>query len=253
MLKDKIIFITGAGQGIGRGIAEAVAEANGDVVATDINLELGEETARLVEKKGRRGLPLSVDVTNGESIQSAVEQAKVEFGRIDGLVNNAGVIVMDDALEATREDELFQYDVNVHGLLACSRIVAREFIGQGNGGAIVNLASNAGKVGYPGMVAYNASKAAVINITRSLSMEWAPHDINVNAVCPGAVNTPMLRAAATRFEGDPDEVVKTMHARQMDRLIDPIEVGRVIAFLLSDQAVIIRGQSINVDGGDTPY
>ena len=150
LLKNKIIFITGAGQGIGRGIAEAVAEANGDVVVTEINLELAEETARLVEKKGRRGLALSVDVTKTDSIESAVEKAKAEFGRIDGLVNNAGVIVMDDPFEATREDELFQYDVNVHGLMACSRIVAREMIAEGNGGAIVNLASNAGKVGYPG-------------------------------------------------------------------------------------------------------
>ncbi|HEU0106775.1 MAG TPA: SDR family oxidoreductase, partial [Vicinamibacteria bacterium] len=136
-------------------------------------------------------------------------------------------------------------------------IVARRFIAQGEGGAIVNVASNAGKVGYPNMAGYNAGKAGVINLTRSLAAEWAPHRINVNAVCPGGVETPMLMAVAewitSRQGGDPKELVQRMVPAQLGRPIQPIEVGRVVAFLLSDAAAIIRGQSINVDGGDTPY
>jgi NAD(P)-dependent dehydrogenase (short-subunit alcohol dehydrogenase family) len=130
-------------------------------------------------------------------------------------------------------------------------------IEQGGGGAIVNIASNAGKVGYPNMAAYNASKAAVISLTRSLAAEWAPHRINVNAVCPGGVETPMLEQVA-RWIGerqglDPEALLGDMVPAQLGRHIQPLEVGRVVAFLLSERATIIRGQSINVDGGDTPY
>ena len=130
-------------------------------------------------------------------------------------------------------------------------------VASGQGGAIVNVASNAGKVGYPNMAAYNASKAAVISLTRSLAAEWAPHGINVNAVCPGGVDTPMLTEAADWVAEDAglDAVAlrQEMTPAQLGRHIEPIEVGRVVAFLLSDRAAIIRGQSINVDGGDTPY
>ena len=129
-------------------------------------------------------------------------------------------------------------------------------IGQG-GGAIVNVASNAGKVGYRNMAGYNASKAAVVSLTRSLALEWAEHDINVNAVCPGGVDTPMLREVAEwlapRLGQAPDALHAQMKPQQMERRIQPIEVGRVVAFLLTEAAAIIRGQSINVDGGDTPY
>jgi NAD(P)-dependent dehydrogenase (short-subunit alcohol dehydrogenase family) len=124
------------------------------------------------------------------------------------------------------------------------------------GGAIVNIASNAGKVGFPNMAAYNATKAAVINLTRSLAKEWAPK-INVNAVCPGSVATPMLMEVAENLEksgvGEAKALFATMISTQLGRHVQPIEVGRVVAFLLSDAATIIRGQSINVDGGDTPY
>jgi NAD(P)-dependent dehydrogenase (short-subunit alcohol dehydrogenase family) len=120
----------------------------------------------------------------------------------------------------------------------------------------VNIASNAGKVGYPNMAAYNASKSAVINLTRTLAAEWAP-DINVNAVCPGGVLTPMLQHVAdvvgSKIAENPDELIATMVPTQLNRHIQPREVGKVVAFLLSDAATIIRGQSINVDGGDTPY
>src|ERR1700674_5052214 len=127
----------------------------------------------------------------------------------------------------------------------------------GKGGAIVNIASNAGKVGFPNMAAYNASKAAVINLTRSLAREWAGERVNVNAVCPGAVATPMLRDVAeiiSRSTGrDAEMLFAGMVAAQLGRHVEPIEVGRIVVFLLSDAAVIIRGQSINIDAGDTPY
>ena len=256
-LAGRTVVVTGAGGGMGRGIAEAVAEAGAHVVAGDLALEPVAETARRIETGGGRAVPLVLDVTDPESIAAAVTRATRTFGRLDGWVNNAGILRLDAALDVPAADWEAQMRVNVSGLFSCCQIVARQLIAQGDGGAIVNVASNAGKVGYPNMAGYNAGKAAVINLTRSLAAEWATHRINVNAVCPGGVETPMLMAVAewitSRQGGDPKELVQRMVPAQLGRHIQPIEVGRVVAFLLSDAATIIRGQSINVDGGDTPY
>jgi meso-butanediol dehydrogenase/(S,S)-butanediol dehydrogenase/diacetyl reductase len=256
LLKDKVIFVTGAGRGMGRGIAEALAEAGADVAVGDLTIESVRETAQRVEARSRRALPVQLDVTQRHSIAGAIAQTVEAFDRLDGWVNNAGVIKMDAALDIALDDWDAHMRVNVNGLFVCCQLAAKHMIGQG-GGAIVNIASNAGKVGYPNMAAYNASKAAVINLTRSLSQEWAAHNVNVNAVCPGGVDTPMLLGVAewitAHAGGDPNELVKGMKPRQMSRHVQPIEVGRVVAFLLSDHAHIIRGQAINVDGGDTPY
>ena len=256
MLKDKVIFVTGAGRGMGRGIAEALAEAGAHVIVGDLAIEPVQETAGLVEAHGQQALAVQLNVTDASSVSAAITAAVARFGRIDGWVNNAGIVKMDAALDVGMADWERQMRVNVDGLFLCCQLAAKQMQTQG-GGSIVNIASNAGKVGYKNMAAYNAGKAAVISITRSLSVEWAEHNINVNAVCPGGVDTPMLLSVAefyvARFGGDPHEMVKTMKPNQMSRRIQPIEVGRVVAFLLSDQAQIIRGQSINIDGGDTPY
>jgi meso-butanediol dehydrogenase/(S,S)-butanediol dehydrogenase/diacetyl reductase len=257
LLQNKVIFVTGAGRGMGRGIAEALAEAGAHVVAGDLALEPVQATAKLVQARGRAALAVQLDVTVRDSIAAAIQQTVEKFGHIDGWVNNAGIVKMDAALDATLEDWERQMRVNVSGVFLCCQLAAQQMIAQSGGGSIVNIASNAGKVGYGNMAAYNAGKAAVINLTRSLSGEWAKHNINVNAVCPGGVDTPMLLSVAefytVRAGGDPHELVKTMKPHQMSRHVQPIEVGRVVAFLLSDAAYIIRGQSINVDGGDTPY
>jgi meso-butanediol dehydrogenase/(S,S)-butanediol dehydrogenase/diacetyl reductase len=257
LLQNKVIFVTGAGRGMGRGIAEALAEAGADVVVGDLAIEPVQETARLAEARGQCALALQLDVTQRASIEAAIAKTIEAFGRLDGWVNNAGIIKMDAALDIALEDWEAHMRVNVNGLFVCCQLAAQQMIQQSSGGSIVNIASNAGKVGYGNMAAYNASKAAVINITRSLSQEWAEHDINVNAVCPGGVDTPMLMSVAewvtARSGGDPKELVKHMKPHQMARHVQPIEVGRVVAFLLSDHALIIRGQAINVDGGDTPY
>jgi len=252
------VLVTGAGSGIGRGICEAVAQAGGTVVATDINLNSAQETADTIRMAGdSRSLALKLDVTDSASVSSAMGRTVGEFGRLDGLVANAGVLAMDPALEAADEEWGHQFEVNVLGVFTVCRIAARTMIEQGTGGAIVTIASNAGKVGYPNMAAYNASKAAVINLTRTLAAEWAEHRINVNAVCPGGVDTPMLGKVASwlanRFGGEPGALRASMTPAQLGRHVQPIEVGRVVAFLLSDDASIIRGQAINADGGDTPY
>jgi NAD(P)-dependent dehydrogenase (short-subunit alcohol dehydrogenase family) len=256
MLLYKAVFVTGGGRGIGRGIAEALAEAGAHVGVGDLSLQAAQETARLVEARGCRALAVALDVTQAASLEAAASATTTAFGRLDGWVNNAGVLRLDAALDARAEDFEAQMRVNAQAVLLGCQTAARRMIGQG-GGAIVNVASNAGKVGYRNMAGYNASKAAVVSLTRSLALEWAEHDINVNAVCPGGVDTPMLREVAEwlapRLGQAPDALHAQMKPQQMERRIQPIEVGRVVAFLLTDAAAIIRGQSINVDGGDTPY
>jgi NAD(P)-dependent dehydrogenase (short-subunit alcohol dehydrogenase family) len=256
MLLYKAVFVTGGGRGIGRGIAEALAEAGAHVGVGDLSLQAAQETARLVEARGCRALAVALDVTQAASLEAAASATTTAFGRLDGWVNNAGVLRLDAALDARSEDFEAQMRVNAQAVLLGCQTAARRMIGQG-GGAIVNVASNAGKVGYRNMAGYNASKAAVVSLTRSLALEWAEHDINVNAVCPGGVDTPMLREVAEwlapRLGQAPDALHAQMKPQQMERRIQPIEVGRVVAFLLTDAAAIIRGQSINVDGGDTPY
>jgi meso-butanediol dehydrogenase/(S,S)-butanediol dehydrogenase/diacetyl reductase len=264
LLEGRVILVTGAGQGMGRGIAQAALEEGAQVVVTDVRLEDAERSAEVImdgeNLADRKPLPLALDVTDSASIREAMEQAIRVFGGLDGLVNNAGIIHMDSALALSLEDWNRHFAVNTAGLFDCCRIFAQLVTQRSDGSrnaSIVNVSSNAGKVGYPNMAAYNASKAAVINLTRSLAAEWAGHNINVNAVCPGGVDTPMLRSVAewfaARSNDEVDTLLQGMVSRQLGRHIQPIEVGRVVAFLLSDRAAIIRGQSINVDGGDTPY
>jgi len=257
LLQDRVVLVTGAGRGIGRGIARAVAEEDGAVVATDLDATAAADTARVVEQSGGKAISVRVDVTRESEILVGIDRAVEAFGRLDGWVNNAGVIRMGPELESGNQEWQLQIRVNVEALAECSRVFARHLVARGGGGAIVNVASNAGKVGYPNMAAYNATKAAVISLTRSQAAEWASERINVNAVCPGGVDTPMLEEVAdwvgSRIGEAPKELHATMVPAQLGRHIEPLEVGRVVAFLLSDRAQIIRGQAINVDGGDTPY
>ena len=253
-LTGKNIVVTGAAQGIGLGVVEELMAQNANVIMLDRDGEKLFATAEKVEALSDGTiLSFATDVTELGTVHAAFNSASDRLGPLDGLVNNAGIIRMGAASESTEEDWLSQMNVNVMGVVNCCNTF-REY--SGNTGSIVNIASNAGKVGYPNMAAYNASKSAVINLTRTLAAEWAP-GINVNAVCPGGVLTPMLQHVAdvvgSKIAENPDELIATMVPAQLNRHIQPREVGKVVAFLLSDEATIIRGQSINVDGGDTPY
>jgi len=252
-LQDRMITVTGGAGGIARGIAEAVLEQGGKVALLDLD-QAKVEAAAAVLDAGNRAAGFAADVTDPASLDKAFTALTARFGRLDGLVNNAGIVRLGPADQTTPAGLDLEFAVNVKGVLLASQEAAKRFSGKG---AIVNIASNAGKVGYRNMAGYNASKAAVINLTRSLSLEWVEKGINVNAVCPGGVATDMLKSVADflapRLGQESGKLFDTMYPAQLGRHIQPLEVGRVVAFLLSDAAVIIRGQSINVDGGDTPY
>lgn len=255
-LTDRVHIVTGAARGVGAGIAEALVDAGASVALADLDLRTVTETALRVDAMGRRTLGVRCDVASDGSVQEAIAATVARFGRLDGVVNNAGVIEMNEARHATSAAWTRELDINVTGVFRMCR-AALEHLTASDQAAIVNVASNCGKVGFPNMAGYNASKAAVINLTRSLATEWAPLGINVNAVCPGAVDTPMLAGVADWLAdhqgGDPEEILAGMALPQIGRRVAPIEVGRVVAFLLSPDAIIIRGQAINVDAGETPY
>ena len=182
---------------------------------------------------------------------------KLQLGRLDGLVNCAAIVVHADPLETAWADWEKIFRINLFGAYEASRLVAKSMIASGARGAIVSVASEAGKKGHIESLAYSASKAALINMTRVFSAVLAPHDINVNCVCPGGVATDMLREVSVAYgrlvAAPPDEVFSQLISSQLQRHIEPIEVARTISFLLSDDAVIIRGQAVSADGGDTPY
>jgi meso-butanediol dehydrogenase/(S,S)-butanediol dehydrogenase/diacetyl reductase len=253
-LEGSVVAVTGAARGIGAGIVEAALAAGARVALIDRDEATARKTARRLDSSGKRALAFSADVTNPVSLALAAEAA-VQLGAIRGWVNNAGVVQMIAAGDLAPEAWRREFEVNVGGVVNGAQAARLAFAGKG--GAIVNIASNAGKVGFSNMAAYNASKAAVINLTRSLAREWAPERINVNAVCPGSVATPMLRDVADRLAKETgrtsDELFAGMVPAQLGRHIEPIEIGRIVVFLLTDAAEIIRGQSINLDGGDTPY
>ena len=254
-LSNRVYVVTGAGGGIGRGAARALLEDGARGVAM-VDLAAPTEAAAETDPEGRRTLALSADVTSPGDARSVVAGTVERFGRLDGLVNCAGVVVLDTAWDASASDWNRQLEVNVTGSFVFAQAVGAH-LRENGGGAVVNVSSNCGKAGYPNMAAYNASKAAVLGLTRSLSMEWAGDEINVNAVCPGGVDTAMLVGVADwlspRLDVPADELLGQMGPAQLGRRIEPVEVGRVISFLLSDEALIIRGQSISIDGGDTPY
>lgn len=254
-LADRVYVVTGAAGGIGKGVARALLEEGARGVSM-VDLEAPSEAAAAVDPDGGRSIPLAADVTSTGDARRVVTGTVDRFGRLDGLVNCAGVVALDAAWDASASDWNRQLEVNVTGSFVFAQAVGAHLRASG-GGAIVNVSSNCGKAGYPNMAGYNASKAAVLGLTRSLSMEWAGDDINVNAVCPGGVDTPMLAGVAEwlspRLGPSPAELLEQMGPAQLGRRIDPVEVGRVIAFLLSDDALIIRGQAISTDGGDTPY
>ena len=273
-LKGKVAIVTGAGRklGIGRAIALRLAGEGADVAVADICREFEEfpdyglgmweglkSTADEVSALGVRGLPLKVDVTDSQAVDEMVTQTMDAFGHIDILVNNAGGVVGPMPVlwieEAAWNKTLA---INATGTFLCSQRVARAMIARREGGKIINIASIAGKGRAPALAAYCAAKAAVLALTRVLAFELAASGIQVNAVCPGEVDTDLQRwgwQLEANFRGVPyDEVVSgEIEQIPLGRLEQPDDVANLVAFLASDQSDYMTGQAINVDGGIVMY
>lgn len=247
-LDGKVAVVTGAGSGIGAAVAVAMAEAGADCVVTELPDRLGslEPVCAQIRACGRRALPLPLALPGLDSIAALVGDGVREMGRIDILINNAGVNIPREALEVTESDWDRVLDVNLKGLFFMSQRVAREMIKTG-GGRIVNIASQNGVVGYYRRAAYCASKAGVVNLTRVLALEWAQHQINVNAVGPTFILPPLTQST---FD-DPTLRADLLRRIPLGRVGQPEDIVGAVVFLCSPAAALITGHTLLVDGGWT--
>jgi NAD(P)-dependent dehydrogenase (short-subunit alcohol dehydrogenase family) len=253
-LADRVAIVTGAGNGIGRATALALAQAGAHVVAVDVDAGAAKGAADAVAALGRRSLALDTDVGDLPSIDQMVQHVMATFGRIDVLVNNAGITRRAYIMDLTEADWDRIMRVNGKGVFFCLQRVAREMIPR-RSGVIVNIASIAGK-GFAGTsnAIYAASKGSVISLTRTAAQQLARHNINVNAVCPGTTVTALSEAnVATRAREEgisvEDMVRRRNAAIPLGRPNDPEDVAALAVFLASPAARNITGQSFNVDGG----
>ena len=254
-LQDKIAVVTGAGRGIGQSMALGLAEAGANIVVSDIDAAAVEDTAIAVKALGRESLAVPADMGNVDDIDRMIGQAKDTFGRIDIMVNNAGVTRYIYIMDVLEEDWDRIHRVNAKGVFFGMQRAAREMIDQGTGGRIINIASIAGK-GYSGSsnAAYAASKGAVIAMTQLAAHQLGQHDINVNAICPGATLTTMgAENLASRAESAGRDIQELELARDagipIGRPNDPEDIAAMALFLAGPGARNITGQAFNVDGG----
>ncbi|GAB0114639.1 L-iditol 2-dehydrogenase [Acidisoma sp. C75] len=251
-LEDKIAIVTGGARGIGRAIATRYAAEGARVVIADIN---GAEAEAVAGEIGAGAMGFALDVTKQASIDAMVAGVVARLGRIDILVNNAGIFEMAPVLEITRESYARQFAVNVEGLLFTLQAVARQMVAQGKGGKIVNFSSQAGRRGEALVAVYCASKAAVISLTQSAGLALIKHGINVNAIAPGVVDTPMwdvVDAQFAKYENLPlgEKKRQVGAAVPFGRMGYPEDMTGAAVFLASEDANYICCQTLNVDGGN---
>ncbi|MCA1175185.1 MULTISPECIES: 2-dehydro-3-deoxy-D-gluconate 5-dehydrogenase KduD [unclassified Pantoea] len=242
-LEGKIALVTGCNTGLGQGMALGLAQAGCDIIG--VNRAGPADTQDKVEALGRRFWSIQADLTQPSGVPQIVEQAVAQAGRIDILVNNAGIIRREDALNFSEQDWDDVMNINSKSLFFLSQQVARQFIAQGNGGKIINIASMLSFQGGIRVPSYTASKSAVMGLTRLMANEWAKHGINVNAIAPGYMatnNTEQLRNDESRNE----EILGRIPA---GRWGIPDDMMGPIVFLASDAANYVHGYTLAVDGG----
>lgn len=248
----KTVVFTGGGAGIGEATVRLFAEEGAKVVIADANPERGKVLEGELVAKGYTVSFCEVDVACSESVAQMTEEVLRRFGTIDILVNNAGVYAKGDALAFKEEDFARLVDVNVKGVILCTQSVGKHMV-EKRDGVIVNVASEAGLVAIANQMIYNLTKAAVISITKSCAVDFAPFGVRVNCVCPGTTYTPLVEEALKR-EKDPEGVRRHLEeSRPLRRLGKPEEIAAAILFLASPRIGYATGAVLSVDGGYTVW
>jgi gluconate 5-dehydrogenase len=250
-LTDRVALITGAGSGLGAVFSEALAEAGASVVCVGRRLERVEATAGRLEELGCQSLPISADVTDEAAVVSMVQQTVEHFGRLDILVNNAGTAAVGPPESLSLDDWQRVVDINLTGVFLCAREAARAMIAAGRGGRIINIASILGAVASEPVpaAAYDATKGAVVNLTRDLAVHWAPHGILVNAIGPAYFPSEMTEA----FLAVPEMRREIERRTPLGRIGRPEELKGAIVFFASAASSYVTGQTLYVDGGWTAW
>ena len=238
---DKVFLVTGAGSGIGEGIATSLAQNGAIVVINDINGEKAAEVAENLKANGFRAIGKQADITSSEQVNTMVEEIIHEFGRIDGLVNNTGVVRDNLILNMPEEDYDFVLNVNLKGAWICSKAILGYMKDQ-KYGRIVNISSRAW-LGQKGQSNYSASKGGLVSLTRALAIEFAQFNVTVNCIAPGLIDTPLFRNLR------PDVQENMLKAQPTPIVGQPSDIANAVLFFSTEESRYITGQVLHVDGG----
>jgi len=239
---DKTALVTGSGSGIGRCIAMLLAQCGANVVVNDVSRKDADATAQEIQFLGRRSLAVTASVSSRDEVQAMFDQIQARFGGLDILVNNAGITRDGFLIKMTEEQWDQVMDVNLKGVFNCCQCAAR-MMADKQYGKIINIASASAQMGNIGQVNYAASKGGVISVTKTLAKELAQFNINVNAVAPGFIETPMTAKVPDKVK---DHLIRQIPLR---RAGTPDDVARAVCFLASDEAAYITGQVLSCNGG----
>ena len=243
--KDKVAIVTGGASGIGRAIALGFAREGANVVVADVNEVEGQKTAQGVQELGRKSAFVKTDVSRSADVRALAEQTLGKFGRVDILVNDAGISTNEPFLETTEERWDRTIAINLKGVFLCCQAVAREMVKQG-GGKIINIASVGGTIYYsPISPQYHAAKAGVIQLTKVMAVQLAPHKINVNCIGPGSTKTPMTQSSWQTEEGYQRMIVRI----PLGRMAEPEDMVGATIFFASDESNYVTGQTLFIEGG----
>lgn len=243
---DKVAIITGGGYGIGRAIANKFAQDGADIVIVDIREDGStEKTSLEVESYGRKALAIHSDVRDPRAFSAVVDKSLETFGRVDYLINNAGIFLRAPLLDMTEEIWYGVLDVDLKAALFCTQAVARHWVNNNKNGKVVIIGSVHGTRSWPTLTAYSVAKRGLKSLTRVMALELAPHGINVNLVSPGLISTPVTQNWAT----DEEFVSRMKSEIPLGRMGEPSEVANAVLFLASDESNYITGAEIVIDGG----
>lgn len=247
-LSNRVALISGSASGIGRGIALRLSEMGASVAILDIDQVRGEETAREIESAGGRSRFIRADIRSRDACQQAVDRIIAEWQKIDILCNNAGIAIRKDVAALSEEEWDLALDVTLKGVYLLSHAVIPHMI-RGGGGCVINTGSGWSLKGGPRAAAYCAAKAGVVNLTRAMAIDYGKDNIRVNCVCPGDVDTAMLRSECQQLGEDPTQFMRSAAARPLARVGTPEDIANAVLFLASPMSAWITGTSLVVDGG----